>query len=553
MTALTCYRIRPGQAEPGCDGFDKIVDLEGKSVRVSDLTQDGDFQSRLYVVNDVPHTVSWAPFVESGFPNAQIERAFGPSALLVVRLLEEVVESPLDQVFAFTFGFSGRFLLSPDSYQRGFGLRTSLNLIYPSEADPTTRLRAIDTKRRAATTTRTRTQASEQTDFETFDVNRFRDILSKATGTPYRKSDWGSRVTGGDSFNFTADIPINELGDLCRRVERAHLQTDYQTQFDWIDHIRPITNPDTETLLQDQIIALLQQNDFTSLSLAPPEVLDWDRVAAFRYHFDRPQGKAREAVLHPDIRLRDYLAGLARIARLDSLSYDYLRSARIRAVDGDGGDVHEWPVWKCLVGEVSLGQKSYILDEGDFYEIRDDYMAELNSAIRAIPLATIRLPASTPTEKEGDYNYRAAASDTDLLLLDKRTVKINTKTTAIEICDLLTSNHQLVHVKRHLGSSDLSHLFAQGVVSACLLQQSPEFRKKTIETIDQIGKRSTFSFIKPDSFVTSDFEIVYAIAERWAGRTFDQALPFFSKINLREAAQNLHDRGFKVTLHQIPC
>jgi uncharacterized protein (TIGR04141 family) len=281
--------------------------------------------------------------------------------------------------------------------------------------------------------------------------------------------------------------------------------------------------------------------------------VDWDRVVSFRYHFDRPQGRAREAVRHPDIRLRDYLAGLIRTGRLDNLSYDYLRAARIHAVDGNGGDVHEWSAWKCLVGEVSIDEKTYILDEGDFYEVRDDYMAELNIAIKAIPLAKINLPSSTPIEEEGDYNCRAARNDTNLLLLDKKTVKVNTKTTAIEICDLLTSSRQLVHVKRHLGSSDLSHLFAQGVVSACLLQESPEFRKKTIEKIDQMTEQSTFAFIKADSFITSEFEVVYAIAERWAGRTFDQALPFFSKINLREAIQNLHGRGFRVSLHQIPC
>ena len=554
MTTLTCYRIRPGRTGPGPDGLDQIVDLENRSIRISNLILDGDFQARLYMLNNAPQTVSWAHFVQSGFDDAVIDRAFGPSALLVVRLLQEVPDSPTDQIFAFTFGSAGRFLLRPDCYRRGFGLRTSLNLIYPAEADPAARLRAIDTKRRAATTTRARVQASEQTDFEAFDVNRFRDILSKAAGTPHDKESWGSRITGGDSLSFTVGVSIDDLGDLCRRVESAHLQTDYQAQFDWIDHIQPISDPNLVAQLQDHVLELLRSMKTDNLSLAPPEVVDWDLVASFRYHFDRPQGKARQAVTHPDIRLRDYLAGLARIGKLDDLSYDRMHAGRILAINGDGGDVHVWSAWKCLVGEILLNGITYILDEGDFYEVRRDYLAALDAAIAAIPLAHIKLPTSTPSEWEGPYNIRAASADRELLLLDKKTVKINTKTTPIEICDLLTSKRQFIHVKRHLGSNDLSHLFAQGVVSACLLQESPEFRKEAITKISKVSKNSTkFGFINPAAFTTSDFEVVYAIAERWNNRTFEQALPFFSKVNLREAVQNLHGRGFKVSLHQIPC
>jgi uncharacterized protein (TIGR04141 family) len=538
----------------GLVGLDQIVDVEDKSLRVSDHVLDGDFEARLYVLDNAPQTVGWAPFVRSGFADAAIGRAFGPSALLIIRLLREVPDSPTDQVFAFAFGSAGRFLLKPDCYRRGFGLRAALNLIYPTDADTASRLRAIDIKRRAATTTRARVQASEQTDFEAFDVNRSRDILSKTAGTPYDNEGWGGRVTGGDSLSFTIDRPFDELGELCRRIETTHLQTDYQDQFDWIDQIQPINDPTLVQQLREHVSELLRSRTVDRLSLAPPEVVDWDLVTSFRYSFDRAQGRARGVVTHPDIRLADYLSGMARTRKLDDLTYERMHAGRIFAMNGDSGIVHSWPAWKCLVGELLINGITYILDEGDFYEVRQDYLAALDSAIAAIPLAQVDLPTSTPNEHEGPYNIRAASVDPELLLLDKKTVKINTKTTLIEICDLLTSKRQLIHVKRHLGSSDLSHLFAQGVVSACLLQESPEFRKKAIDKIAAVSNHSTkFGFLNPDSFTTSDFEVVYAIAESWNSRTFEQGLPFFSKINLREAVQNLHGRGFSVSLHQIHC
>ena len=48
----------------------------------------------------------------------------------------------------------------------------------------------------------------------------------------------------------------------------------------------------------------------------------------------------------------------------------------------------------------------------------------------------------------------------------------------------------------------------------------------------------------------AQFEVVYAIIEDWGGRTPAAALPFFSKINLREVANNLRARGFRVALNQ---
>lgn len=259
MTALTCYRIRPGRVGPGLVGLDEIVDVEDKTVLTSEVLLDGDFESRLYVLDNAPQTVSWSPFVRSGFADAVIGQAFGPSALMIIRLLREVPESPTDQVFAFSFGSAGRFLLKPDCYRRGFGLRTALNMIYPTDADPASRLRAIDTKRRAATTTRARVQASEQTDFEAFDVNRSRDILSKTVGTPYDSDSWGSRVTGGDPLSFTINCPFDELGELCRRIETTHLQTDYKDQFDWIDQIQAINDPALVEQLREHTLELLRQ------------------------------------------------------------------------------------------------------------------------------------------------------------------------------------------------------------------------------------------------------------------------------------------------------
>jgi len=176
---------------------------------------------------------------------------------------------------------------------------------------------------------------------------------------------------------------------------------------------------------------------------------------------------------------------------------------------------------------------------------------ELDRAISAIAPSSRVLTPTTRTTVEGDYNI-AAANDPALLLLDKQTVRIPARTTAIEICDLLSTDRQLIHVKRHLGSADLSHLFAQGLVSAQLLQSSVDFRRAAQQKIREVrGTKSGFTFITEQPIQTSQFEVAYAIAERWNGRAPVDALPFFSKVNLREVVARLQEMGFRVTLSKI--
>ena len=311
-------------------------------------------------------------------------------------------------------------------------------------------------------------------------------------------------------------------------------------------------DPTTRSQLEIEVLRRLGSAYADDLELAPPEIIDWERVSTFHYHFDRPQGPARQPVTHPDLRLADYLRGLDRGGNRESLTVEDLKHRHIEALDGSGHLVHRWTVWRCLVGQFTLRNRTYVLDEGELFVVRRDYLQDLDSYIAAIGTSTTTLPPSGAGISEGAYNETAAASSSDMALLDKKLVHLTNRTTGVEICDLLTRTRELIHVKRHLGSSDLSHLFSQGLVSAELLQMDPEFRSKAHFRIQEaVGGRGGFGFFNTPAIVTNEFTVVYAIIADWRGRSPSEALPFFSKINLRGFVEQLRARDFRVTLAQI--
>ncbi|UWH28958.1 TIGR04141 family sporadically distributed protein [Aeromonas veronii] len=149
-------------------------------------------------------------------------------------------------------------------------------------------------------------------------------------------------------------------------------------------------------------------------------------------------------------------------------------------------------------------------------------------------------------ESEGDYNERASTSHS-YHLLDKKLIKSNRTTTPIELCDLMTDNKQFIHVKhRKGGSAGLSHLFAQGSVSAEILLGDKEFRKKARTVLKRVSSGLQDS-VPLDSFKSDGVEVVFLILGEDSA-SLKSNLPFFSKVNLSKAFENLSQRGFEVSI-----
>ena len=134
-----------------------------------------------------------------------------------------------------------------------------------------------------------------------------------------------------------------------------------------------------------------------------------------------------------------------------------------------------------------------------------------------------------------------------MLCLDGKLIKPTGATDPIEICDFISRECELIHIKYKTSSSRLSHLFNQGTVSARVIAIDQEARRlihnKIKSAQDESGLNGFDELISIENteIQRSDYTVVYAVIG--TGQT--PRLPFFSLISFRQAAQDLLALGFK--------
>jgi uncharacterized protein (TIGR04141 family) len=435
------------------------------------------------------------------------------------------------RLFAITFGY-GRHLLVPGSWEEQFGLRVTLNTVDPL------RLRSVDRKTFDAIAAHSRTQTSQAAGVAAFGLKVEQDLLCAATGEPLEK-ELGKRMTGMDSLTVAVPVRLGTLHAILDQYLVKFNDTTYRQAFPWIDHIGEVRDPTRRGELDSALIELLRHQDSSEMRawLAVPDLIEWARVGGVRY-------SERRGDLAPDLHLRDFFETLR---DRSALSLDTLKHRQAFAIDVEGDNViDQWSIYECLYCELEHDETTFLLSGGKWYRIDRDFVGAVNRAVKKLVRAEpLPLPPYDDVD-EGAYNQRAVStSPKKLALLDRKLIRIGG--TTIEYCDLLGTRNEMIHVKRYGGSSVLSHLFAQGTVAAQAFFQDAAFRIELNKRVPK-ARRLAVPKDRPDP---SKYEVVYAIVSR-SSKPIDQALPFFSRLNLRTAAKQLEGFGFRVSLVKIP-
>lgn len=494
------------------DVFRDWSDLRGLIVPALDAEEES-----LFIRARAPHQPGWTRYL-AGHVQDPLEGLFAASAAAV--LLFEA----RGRLFAVTFG-QGRHLLEPEAFEKDFGLKVVLNSVAPDQ------LKSVDAKTIDETPVHTRRDLSKDSSFSAFGLDPSRDLLRAVTGRP-RDADLAHRLTGSDALAIHTREELTRLPELAARLLEAYGAEDYKEHFGFIDFLRPVRERARIEGLQELLVEALRSRDWTDIHLAAPETINWQEFDGF--HFSTQD--AEDAANDPSI--RTYLATHDEEISLDLLKHDRLVALRA----SDGGVLENWPVYRCIVFQTELDRYLFVLSDGDWFRVDLDYRRRLEAEVAALP--TFRgLPDATAGTDEDTYN-REAARAIGALCLDKKLI-YDGGPDKMEICDLLTRDGALIHVKHRGSSATLSHLFSQGVNSAERLLTDRDFRAKAAAVIAAEG--NGYASIWPrDRPAPQDHEIVFAVITRSRRRT-PLTLPFFSVVSLRAAARTLHGFGFRVS------
>jgi uncharacterized protein (TIGR04141 family) len=440
------------------------------------------------------------------------------------------------RILVFTFG-QGWHALQDDSYETDFGLKVALNSL---DAD---KIRSVDAKTIDERTLNIRRQSSRSSAIETFGLDIARDLVRAVTGVPINLA-LAKRVTGADALSFSAELEMEDLGTKCDQLLEEYAKETYKERFAWIDKLKPVKDKSTQDELNLCLLKDFENRKGENIYLAPPGIADWDRVHYFYFIANQ---KRHTDDKRTDLDIDDYWSYFT---KKDEFAIEIIKQRdKVVMIVGDDEIESTIPLYKCIVFEVQHKSSTFILSEGHWFKIDRDFVKETDENLLKIKDAGLNLPNAEQDEREEDYNSRVAR-ERGYLLLDRQNIPV-TGRGKIEFCDLLTKNLQVIHVKKHKSSSStLSHLFAQGRVSAITFLENRDFRRRLRDVVKKLDSESA-KIIPIDRPDPSQYEVVYAIISGITDKQWQLKLPFFSRLNLVETAKDLRRSGYNVKIIRV--
>lgn len=482
----------------------------------------------------------WLEFIAQGLNESVKTKTWtnkSVSALLVV--------THNSRQFAIAFGH-GRHMIESRLIEDRFGIRVVLNSVSPD------RIASIDRQTFDASPRISRTQTIKASSVSDYMINAEQDLLRGLVGftKPEYSDVLGPLIAGIDSFKASVPAELAELKKFLTVVLDRSVSKDYLAQsadghsseFSWVENLLPVKDKDVIDELEAQLWRALRSPERNNMWLAVPDIVDWSNVAGFSYRAEA-EGTDIQEILY----LEKFLDTFRRDATLDTV-----KRRDIYMIHTDGRVPARFSAFKCIYAEIKHKAKLFILHAGSWFGVEasfqasiEKYYSDLDKKIFAVPFAEY------DHSGEGNYNeYVCAQASSTHAMLDRQLIKFGGSYDKVEVCDIYKNQDggergEFIHVKRGRGSSDLSHLFAQGLVASTLLVREPEFVK---DVNKQLAKQG-FPALS-EKFEAKGNDIVYAIIDGENSSSLD--IPFFSKVTLQNCGKTITSYGYGIKLLHIP-
>lgn len=434
------------------------------------------------------------------------------------------------RIFAFVFGH-GKHMIKSETFERNFGMKVVLN---NCQVD---KLKSIDTTKIDSVTVQSRTQTSKSSELQEFQVDNIRDLLKAVTAEAKDSSRYGNVISGRDSFHYNYPFSYENIRFMCDRLLDDYQSDKYKVNFEWVDHLHEENDPIIiDSLNQEmlkQINDIYHDKEEYNIHLAPPEIVDMENDLKYSYH-----GAGEK---FNELEVSSYL--INKNPRVE-FTIEKLKRDRIFVFNDSLEQLEtKWSIYNCLITEVQHKKRTYIFSLGSWYSVDNDFVSKVNNFIRDIPTCNLNFH-HYDTEIhtcENTYNESIPVRHNNVISMDRNNIIIDKS--RFELCDLLTNEKHLIHVKPWKSSSTLSHLFAQGRISATTLIKEPNIIPQINEKIQEKGGDKEFQFA--NEINGPQYTVVYAIIYE-GDKEVHERIPFFSKLNFMDSVNSLRIMQFNV-------
>lgn len=428
-----------------------------------------------------------------------------------------------ERVFAIPFGL-GKVLLNDDVIEEQFGIKVLLNSVTGNS------FRQISSSNYGGNHNTRNELIPKKTSISEFGFDIHNDFLRKATAKSDDELFNNNTIVGADLLGVSVPVNIDNVDDFLISCYERYKCEKYKENFEWIDNIKEVKEKTLRQSLNDELLKHINNGDTDVVYAAIPEIVEWEKILDFRLKKTLPG--------YDDVEISDIM-NLFENGVIPNI--EILKSKKIYAMSNESDEpLYEWSIYNCLIAEIEYKEKAYCLNFGKWYVLNTDFVDKTNNYYNEIPLSDIDFP-NCFSSREDQYNENLCKHLNDSILMDKKTVRVfEIGRSSIELCDVLTCDNCLIHVKKNRGSSALSHLFNQAAVSGDMLLDE-RFRE---EANKQIGRAYFDGPFSPNSY-----NIILAIITKKNKERPD--IPFFSKAAIQYTVSGLRRKGYKVTLKNI--
>lgn len=473
-------------------------------------------ETTLYIKKTSTKIPAHANWFSSVIPLELFGQSISPGAALVLKTEEAT--------FIISFG-QGRHLIAKQHLALDFGLKIVLNSVDP------TQIRSLDKASNGQKPLNSRNQGINKSNVFELLFDPEEDIATSITGRSKDSFFDGSVISGRDTFSINTDIHL-----LLTEASKQYKSNAYKTDFSFIDDIKRIRDAGDINTLDNELAFRLDNNiNIGDCWLATPSIIDWSSISGFAF------GKGLRDASYQTLELDTLLNQLK--LKHAAVTIDNLRHQNILTLDANFNRVHSWKAYECLYAEIKIESGYYLLRNGSWFRIENNFVDRVNQSIAQVPVYEIALP-DYEHDDEAHYNKFVANELNNSFCMDAKNIMYGGSKSRIEFCDVVIEETDLMHMKRGTSSSSLSHLFSQGVVSAESFKSDESFRRKLLMRLPKSANEAVYSERPKED----QFRVVYAIV---SGKDGALQLPFFSRVTLKNAVKRLESMGFRVAISKI--